>query len=433
MPIALDQQILCIAIWIHKYRHVELQEHLIFANPHRRIDGWIRENPGRVDFIAGLLYTLFCIPAALSLASSMSTPAVLSILTVSLVQSAPLMVRRRYPWAVTLVVALGHLLQLGFDGLILFSQVSVPIVVYTMAVYGKRWQSFFTLGLGLLGALLATFSMFSTARNSPYPQSIFTFDMMISFVGLALVVTLSWTFGDLARTRRLAMKSLREHAERLEKERLIERALAASDERNHIAREMHDIVAHSLSVIITQANGARYAAAKDPQIAIETLKTVSDTGRASLKEMRRLLGILRKDEELDNRPLPSLANVSELVESAMVSGLNVQFEITGTPSKELPAGAELTIYRCVQESLTNVIKHAGPGAKAQVQLGWTSRGLNLSVIDDGRGAGSVVIEGAGQGLLGMRERVALYEGSCTALPQSGGGFAVSVSIPYSED
>lgn len=100
----------------------------------------------------------------------------------------------------------------------------------------------------------------------------------------------------------------------------------------------------------------------------------------------------------------------------MVSGLNVQFEITGTPRKELPAGAELTIYRCVQESLTNVIKHAGPEAKAQVQLEWTSRGLNLSVIDDGRGAGSVVIEGAGQGLLGMRERVALYEGSCTALP-----------------
>src|SRR5690606_37890148 len=154
---------------------------------------------------------------------------------------------------------------------------------------GKRWQSFFTLGLGLLGALLATFSMFSTARNSPYPQSIFTFDMMISFVGLALVVTLSWTFGDLARTRRLAMKSLREHAERLEKERLIERDLAASDDRIHIARDMHDIVAHSLSVIITHTNGARYAATKDPQIAIATLKTVSDTGRASLKEMRRLL------------------------------------------------------------------------------------------------------------------------------------------------
>ncbi|MGJ3402771.1 sensor histidine kinase [Glutamicibacter sp. Je.9.36] len=410
-----------------------MQELLIFANPHRRIDGWIRENPGRVDFITGLLYTLFCIPAALSLASSMSVAAVLSVLSLSLLQSAPLMVRRRCPWAATLVVATGHVLQLGFDGLMMFSQVSVPIMVYTMAVYGKRWQSFSTLGLGLIGALLATFSMFGSSRYSPDPSPVFTFDMMISFVGLALVVTLSWTFGDLARTRRLAMKSLRDHAERLEKERLTERALAASDERNHIAREMHDIVAHSLSVIITQANGARYAAAKDPEIAIETLKTVSDTGRASLKEMRRLLGVLRKDEELENRPLPSLANVPELVESVAVSGLNVHLETSGTPRKELPAGAELTIYRCVQESLTNVIKHAGPDTQTQVHIEWTSRGLNLSVSDDGRGAGSIVLEGVGQGLQGMKERVALYEGTCTALPRTGGGFTVNVSIPYTED
>ncbi len=330
-------------------------------------------------------------------------------------------------------MAAGHLLQLAFDGLILFSQVSVPILVYTMAVYGKRWQSFSTLGLGLLGALLATFSMFGASRYSPDPTPAFTFDMMISFVGLALVVTLSWTFGDLARTRRLAMKSLREHADRLEKERLIERALAAADERNHIAREMHDIVAHSLSVIITQANGARYAAAKDPEIAIETLKTVSDTGRASLKEMRRLLGVLRKDEELENRPLPSLANVPVLVESVAVSGLDVHLETSGSPRKELPAGAELTIYRCIQESLTNVIKHAGPDTQTQVHIEWTSRGLNLTVSDDGRGAGSIVLEGTGHGLQGMKERVALYEGTCTALPRAGGGFAVNVSIPYTED
>ncbi len=407
---------------------------MIFANPHRRIDGWIRENPGRVDFITGLLYTLFCIPVAVSLGSSVSAPATFAaVLTLSILQSAPLMLRRRYPWPVTLVVAAGHLMQLAFDGLILFSQVSVPILVYTMAVYGKRWQSFSTLGLGLLGALLATFSMFGPSQYSPAPAPFFTFDMMISFVGLALVVTLSWTFGDLARTRRLAMKSLRDHAERLEKERLIERALAASDERNHIAREMHDIVAHSLSVIITQANGARYAAAKDPEIAVETLKTISDTGRSSLKEMRRLLGVLRKDEDLENRPLPSLANVPELVESAAVSGLNVRLEITGTPRKELPAGAELTIYRCVQESLTNVIKHAGPDAQTQVHIDWTYRGLNLRIRDDGRGAGSIVLEGAGQGLQGMKERVALYEGTCTALPQAGGGFAVNVFIPYTED
>lgn len=406
---------------------------MIFANPHRRIDGWIRENPERVDFITGLVYTLFCIPAAISLASTMSASAVLSLLALSLLQTAPLMVRRRFPWPATIIVAFGHTLQLGFDGLMMLSQISVPVMVYTMAVYGKRWQSFSTLALGLTGAILATFSLFRPSHLAQEPTPVLTFDMTISFVGLALIVTLAWTFGDLARTRRLAMKSLQEHAERLEKERTIERALAASDERNHIAREMHDIVAHSLSVIITQANGARYAAVNDPQIAIETLKTVSDTGRASLKEMRRLLGVLHKDEELENRPLPTLANVSELVESTTASGLKIQFQTSGTPRKELPAGAELTIYRCIQESLTNVIKHAGPDAQTEVLIQWTHRGLYLKVHDDGRGAGSIALEGSGQGLLGMKERVALYEGSCTALPQAGGGFTVSVSIPYSED
>lgn len=411
----------------------ELQEALIFANPHRRIDGWIRANPNRVDFITGLAYTLFCLPAALGIGASMSIPAMLSMLALTVIQAAPLMVRRRYPWPATLVIVAGHLLQLGFHDLILVSQFSVPIMVYTMAVYGKRWQSLCTLAMGLIGAFLAAVMIFN-----PYAESIETrpdaaFNLTISFVGLALVVTVSWTFGDLARTRRLAMKSLREHAERLEKERTIERALAASDERNHIAREMHDIVAHSLSVIITQANGARYAAANDPQIAIETLKTVSDTGRASLKEMRRLLGVLRKDEELENRPLPSLSDVSDLVLSATNSGLSVDYAVLDDPRKELPVGAELTVYRCVQESLTNVLKHAGPSATAVVRLEWTHRGLNLAVRDNGQGSGSISLEGPGQGLLGMKERVSLYDGTCEAFHQPGGGFTVAVFIPYSED
>lgn len=410
-----------------------MKEALLLANPHRRIDGWIRANPRRIDFITGLIYTIFCMPVTIGLAGAMNVSAVLSIFAITLLQSAPLMVRRRFPWAVTLVVALGHLLQLGFAGLMLPSQLSVPIMVYTMAVYGRRWQSFCTLALGLLGAILATVSIFTPSQYDPGQSPTFSGDMIISFVGLALVITLSWTAGDLARTRRLAMKSLKEHAERLENERIMERALAASDERNHIAREMHDIVAHSLSVIITQANGARYAAVKDPQIAIDTLKTVSDTGRASLKEMRRLLGVLRKDEELQNRPLPALNDIADLVELAKNSGLQVKLETNGSPRKELPAGAELTAYRCVQESLTNVLKHAGTNVVAEVLLTWTYRGLDLRVVDDGRGAGAIKLEGAGQGLLGMRERVALYDGTCTSGPQPSGGFAVAVFIPYNED
>lgn len=348
-------------------------------------------------------------------------------------QTAPLMMRRSKPWLATLIVTSGHLLQLAFAGLVLPSQLSVPIMVYTMAVYGKRWQSFTTLGFGLLGALLATFSMFNGANSSYGFFTFFSLDMMVSFVGLALVVTVSWTFGDLARNRRLTMKALQDHAARLENERIIERDLAAADERNHIAREMHDIVAHSLSVIITQADGARYAAVKDPSIAIDTLKTVSDTGRASLREMRRLLGVLRKDEEVANRPLPTLANIPDLVQNAETAGLDVRFGFEGSPRKELPAGAELTAYRSVQEALTNVVKHAGPNTTASVQLSWISRGLEISIEDNGRGAGSLTFDGQGYGLQGMSERVALYDGTCSASPRTGGGFTVSVFIPYSED
>ncbi|WPR66148.1 sensor histidine kinase [Glutamicibacter protophormiae] len=383
-----------------------------------------------MDFATGLTYTLFCLLLTATLGFNSSLLTTLSLVAISLMQTAPLMMRRSKPWLATLIITLGHLLQLAFAGLVLPSQLSVPIMVYTMAVYGKRWQSFTTLGFGWIGALLATFSMFNSANSS---YGFFSFDMMVSFVGLALVVTVSWTFGDLARNRRLTMKALQDHAARLENERIIERDLAAADERNHIAREMHDIVAHSLSVIITQADGARYAAVKDPSIAIDTLKTVSDTGRASLREMRRLLGVLRKDEEVANRPLPTLANIPDLVQNAETAGLDVRFGFEGSPRKELPAGAELTAYRSVQEALTNVVKHAGPNTTASVQLSWISRGLEISIEDNGRGAGSLTFDGQGYGLQGMSERVALYDGTCSASPRTGGGFTVSVFIPYSED
>lgn len=403
---------------------------MIFNNPHRQIDRWIRSNPGRIDLFTGALYTLVCLVFAIALGFGGGVKFGFSLVAITFLESAPLMVRRRYPWAVTITVASSHILQLLFQGMFLPSQISVPLMIYTMAVYGKRWQSLTTLGLGFLGAVLATFNIFGPGVSGPQP---ITFDMVVSFVGLSLVVTLAWTFGDLARSRRQTLSALRSHAQRLENERLIERELAASDERNHIAREMHDIVAHSLSVIITQADGARYAAVQDPKIAIETLKTVSDAGRASLREMRRLLGVLRTDEEVEHRPLPSLNNIPELIEMANKSGLEVSFATEGAPRRALPTGAELTAYRCVQEAITNVLKHAGPQAKAVVALAWTTRGIDITITDDGPCAGKLHIDGSGQGLRGMRERVTLYDGSSTAGPLPNAGFQVCVFIPYSED
>ena len=149
--------------------------------------------------------------------------------------------------------------------------------------------------------------------------------------------------------------------------------------------------------------------------------------------MRRLLGVLRNDGEASTRPLPALADLPDLLDSTGKTGLDIEFRELGSARRELPAGAELTAYRAVQEALTNVVKHAGPSAQAKVELEWDNRGLNLKVWDNGRGAGALTTADGGQGLRGMAERVALYDGRVEAAPNTSGGFLVSVFIPYTED
>lgn len=393
--------------------------------PHRAIDHWLRENPRKVDLITGLAAWLLFGIGPVVLAGFGHGP--IELLCVSL-QLLPLIWRRTHPGRSAAVVILGCLLQVAFVPTFLGSQVAVLITVYGLAKYGRRWQSMAGLAAGLIGAMLATL------RYAAPVISLTVQAVVLNFIGLGLLVLVSWTFGDLARTRRLAVRALEDRATRLEVERQQERELAASDERGRIAREMHDIVAHSLSVIITQSDGARYASEKDPEIARETLATISETGRKSLREMRRLLGVLRGDEQASTRPLPTLEDIPELLEATRTAGLDVSYEVQGTPRRDLPPGAELTGYRAVQEALTNTIKHAGPAARADVRLLWTSSGLELEVTDDGRGAGATEDNvGAQQGLVGMAERVALYDGRISTGPRPHGGFSASIFIPYTED
>nr|WP_281353563.1 sensor histidine kinase [Phytoactinopolyspora mesophila] len=227
---------------------------------------------------------------------------------------------------------------------------------------------------------------------------------------------------------------MREHAHRLEVEREQEARLAAADERARIAREMHDVVAHSLSVVIAQADGGRYAANDDPKAAVRACTTISQTGRSALTEMRRLLGVLRTEDGDVRAPAPGLANLDDLVAGIQDSGLPVRFTTTGTV-RPVSSGIELAIYRIVQEALTNVLKHAGPDATAEVRLDWTPAGLLLSITDDGRGAAADSslrneAAGAGNGIPGMSERAALYGGKLQAGPVLGGGFVVRARIPY---
>ncbi|MEV7648705.1 histidine kinase [Arthrobacter sp. NPDC089319] len=389
---------------------------------HHRIYRWLQANTGKVDLILMLLALVVTVLPYLAMAN-------LAAFALSALLVVPLAWRRTYAWQSGLAVAAAALLNVAFIGEPVPAHVFVLVTVYSLAAYGPRWASLGGLVLALLGGVMFVVRYGITdpftGGTAPY--------YLLSLVAVDALVLACWMFGDLVRNRRLTVRALEDRARRLEVERQQERDLAAADERSHIAREMHDIVAHSLSVIITQADGARYASAKDPTIATGTLATIAETGRTSLQDMRRLLGVLRGDEIASTRPLPTLADVETLVDTVRRSGLEVQLQYFGQPRRLMPTGAELTAYRVVQEGLTNVLKHAGPGASAEVRLAWSVRGLELQINDDGRGAAAdPATAGSQQGLTGMAERLALYDGTVEAAPRTGGGFSVRAFIPYTE-
>ncbi|WOH17190.1 histidine kinase [Paenarthrobacter sp. GOM3] len=384
---------------------------------------WFRVNRFKVDLTATCLLILLFGPVYL-----LAGHPWLALLSCSLL--LPLAWRRTRPAMAAVVVILVCLVQWAVGAEPVAGQIAVPLVTYATAAYGPAWASRTVLLAGMLGGIMLTTREFSSSAESGIMG--LTIGALYTVL-IWMLVLVSWTLGDLTRVRRLQLQALEDRTRRLEVEQQQERQLAAADERSHIAREMHDIVAHSLSVIITQADGARYAAAAKPELATEALATIAATGRDSLAEMRRLLGVLRSDDDSPTRPQPRLSDLDELLLGFRAATLQVAFDQSGVPRRALPAGAELTAYRIIQEALTNVIKHAGPKASARVTLAWQGRGLQLDIVDDGRGAAAdPPAAGGGNGLRGMGERVSLYDGSLTAGPEQGGGFSVSAFIPYSE-
>ena len=403
---------------------------------HRRIYAWMQANPAKVDLSQALGFTLlFAVPFLLSGWPFGGPGIFLPEFFLSALICMSLAWRRTNPVAAGVVQAAACILQLFLIPVTaLPADIFVLAMVYALAAHGPRWASLSGLALAAVGGVLFLVQYFFLPLLAGYRPDFAAWVVIgISVVAVESLVLVAWTFGDLARTRRLAVQALEDRARRLEVERQQERDLAAADERSHIAREMHDIVAHSLSVIITQADGARYASANDPEIAAKTLGVISDTGRSSLREMRRLLGVLRGDEAASTRPLPSLADVDALVDSVRRGGVDVSVQVGGAPRRPLPPGAELSAYRVIQESLTNVLKHAGASARARVDLQWSPRGLSVTVSDNGLGAAAGLDgDGAGQGIKGMGERLALYDGTLKAAPAAGGGFRVEAFIPYTE-
>lgn len=372
---------------------------------------WNRLHPfgGDAALVAALLLTLWVLGGA---ADGFTTLLVL-----------PLLARRAYPVAMFTAVSLLLFAQVLFTDDPQAADVVLLLALYAVAAYGPAWAAWGGLATGVLGAVLGAVQWFAGGRDLPA--------LAFGFVTLTTMVAASWLLGMLARTRRAYVAGLEERAVRLEHEAAQQAQIAAAAERARIAREMHDVVAHSISVMVVQADGALYASRTRPEAAAAALHTISRTGRTSLTEMRRLLGLLRADgtsEGAERAPLPTAVDVPALVESVRESGLSVALELDGDLAS-IPSAPGLTVYRVVQEALTNTLRHGGPYVSARVELVTAPDAVTVVVDDDGRG-GSVTSDGRGHGLLGLRERIAVHTGEVDAGPRPGGGFRVRATIPW---
>lgn len=304
---------------------------------------------------------------------------------------------------------------------------AVLFALYSVTVHGRRWAHRTAIVGALVGSALALGPGLGLRDLSQY---------VAAWMFMAAVALATWAFGLVRRSRRETIEALVDRAQRLEVERDQQARIATAAERARIAREMHDIVAHSLTVMIAQADGGRYAGAADPGAATRALETIGETGRAALADMRRLLGVLRTETGDDGEgpataPQPAAADVGALVDQMRDAGMRVSLVRLGEP-RALPPGMGATAFRITQEALTNVLKHAGPDPEVTVMLQWLPASVVLEITDDGRGA-SADADGLGQGLLGMGERATMFGGTVTAGPRPGGGFRVRAMLPTPGD
>jgi signal transduction histidine kinase len=323
------------------------------------------------------------------------------------VAMAGLALRRRYPLAVGVAVqtALATEFLVATDIQVIATSVAWFCSLYGLAV----WTSSRRFAIGT--AYVTAVNFLPSIGGYRKPSDVFPFGI----VTLVVMLLIRRVLGD--RDRRLQLA---------ERERDLAAREAVVEERARIARELHDAIAHNVSMMVVQAGAERRTLA-DESPTKEVLETVEQIGRSALTEMRRLVGMLRSDEEDPLAPQPGMSDLPMLVTQVRDAGLPVELVVDGDP-RELPVGLELSAFRIVQEALTNALKHAGGDAQATVRVSYGADSLELEVTDDGAGS-PVTIGGGGHGLVGMRERVALYGGRFEAAKGVGGGFAVRVLLP----
>ncbi|MGP3637850.1 sensor histidine kinase [Streptomyces sp. 24-1644] len=394
----------------------------------QRLYDFIRRHPTGVDsfwavFLLGLSgVSIVAGQYGSGREAALAVPVTLGLCTV-------VALRRRAPEKMLLLAVAMGLVQLAVDVRPGIADFALLVITYTVATVGERWASRLALACSLVAAGISQLRWPEGAQEH-WAQAVFVVIVMtVPFV-------LAWVLGDSMRTRRAYFDQLEERAARLEREREAQSKVAVAAERARIARELHDVVAHNVSVMVVQADGAAYVMDAAPDQARQALETISSTGRQALAEMRRLLGVLRTGDAPESGeyvPQPDVGQIEDLIEQVRQTGLAVDFKVEGT-ARPLPSGVELTAYRIVQEALTNTRKHGGPDAGASVRLVYFDDGLGLLVEDDGRGAAHELYEdggadGAGHGMIGMRERVGMVGGTLDAGPRPGGGFRISALLP----
>jgi signal transduction histidine kinase len=375
------------------------------------------------DLGLGLVVVLFAAPGALG-GWPQRQPREL-LLTLAMI--LPLLGRRRWPTLVFGFIAVVAFAQWLTGGQPMGSDLALLVAFYTVAAYEPLRPTVFCASVLELGIVLA-------AAQWSYGRSQLYLIVLLSGMGVAAGV-----LGLNVRTRRAYLDSLRDRAERLERDRDQQALIATAAERARIAREMHDVVAHHLAVMTALADGARFALAAHPDQAATALEAVSATGRSALSDMHALLGILpdsSDDETVQTSPQPGLDALGDLAAQVTDAGLPVTFTIAHDNALPVAQGLQLVAYRVVQEALTNTLKHGGGGARARVDVQVTGRTLEVEVVDAG-GIPSIRPYGAqptqGRGLLGMSERVAAYEGTLEAGPRPQGGWRVRALLPRTED
>jgi signal transduction histidine kinase len=337
-------------------------------------------------------------------------------IVLSVLIATPLLARRRFPFGAPVAVGVA---------VVFASFVDNALVPFDFIAFLAGASAVFLLALrrdprqAVAGLAMAVGVEAIVVRNDPRGQ-------IGQLIFVSLIFAVVWTIGFTLGRKSVEADEAKERAARAEWEREEQARLAVAEERARIARELHDVVGHSVSVMTVQASGVRRLLRPDQEREREALLVVERTGREALAEMRRMVGVLRRPEEAPAlAPQPSLEHLDRLVEQARESGLPVELRIEGEPVA-LPAGIDLTAYRLVQEGLTNAIKHANAN-RAEVIVHYTSGGIEVMISDDGKGVGNG--DGGGHGLVGMRERVSVYGGELDAGPQAGGGYRLHAKLP----